>query len=182
MYVSNGNATREVLEHIRPVTDGYKIDLKSMRDKAYRRLGAILDNILDTIHTVHQLGFWLEIVTLVVPGFNDSAEELRDAAQFIKSVSPDIPWHVTAFHKDYRMTDPANTDALTLQRAADIGFSEGLHYVYTGNLPGQGYEDTRCPQCQKTLIQRVGYRVLENHVMGGACPQCGTRIAGIWRH
>jgi pyruvate formate lyase activating enzyme len=183
LYVSNGNATRGVLEYIRPYTDGYKIDLKTMRAANYRKLGAVLDHILDGLRMVYEMGFWLEIVTLVVPGFNSSDEELRDAARFIKAISPDIPWHVTAFHKDYKMTDPDNTNAQTLIRAAEIGYEEGLHYVYAGNLPGQigNLEDTRCPNCQKTLIQRIGYVILDYQLTGkGTCPGCGTKIPGIW--
>jgi pyruvate formate lyase activating enzyme len=183
MYISNGNATRQVLEYIRPYTDGYKIDLKSMNDKRYRQLGAVLGHVLDGARMVYELGFWLEIVTLVVPGFNDSEAELREAAQFICSLSPDIPWHVTAFHKDYRMQDPDNTDARTLVRAAEIGYAEGLRYVYAGNLPGGvgPYEHTYCPTCQVVLIRRIGYVVLDYQLTPeGGCPECGTRIAGIW--
>jgi pyruvate formate lyase activating enzyme len=182
-YISNGNATREVLEYIRPWTDLYKIDLKSMRDKNYRSLGGKLENILNGIRMVHQLGFWLEIVTLTIPGFNDSDEELREAAQFLAGLSPDIPWHVTAFHKDYKMQDPDNTGPEILLRAAAIGEAAGLRYVYAGNLPGRvgSYEDTRCPRCRLTLVRRSGYRILEDRLTGrGSCPSCGERIPGVW--
>src|SRR2546427_475107 len=117
-YISNGNATREVLEYIRPWTDLYKIDLKSFRDKNYRSLGGKLENIVNGIQMVHEMGFWLEIVTLIIPGFNDSDEELGDIARFLSGLSPGIPWHVTAFHKDYKMRDPDNTTPETLLRAA----------------------------------------------------------------
>jgi len=183
MYVSNGNATREVLEYIRPHTDGYKIDLKTMNDRRYRELGAVRDHILDGVRMVHETGFWMEIVTLVVPGFNDSEDELREAAQFIRSVSPDIPWHVTAFHRDYRMQDHDDTDVQTLQRAAEIGYGEGLRYVYAGNRPGQvgQYEHTYCPTCRMAVIERIGYVVLTYRLTGeGNCPKCGTHIPGIW--
>jgi pyruvate formate lyase activating enzyme len=183
MYISNGNATRRVLEYIRPYTDGYKIDLKTMNARSYQKLGGVLAHILDGVRMVHELGFWLEIVTLTVPGFNDSNEELRDAAQFIKSVSPNIPWHVTAFHKDYKMLDPDDTDADTLIRAAEIGYAEGLHFVYAGNLPGRvgPYENTLCPDCHETLIERAGYVVLDYQLTSeGACPKCRTKIPGIW--
>jgi pyruvate formate lyase activating enzyme len=183
MYISNGNATRQVLEYIRPHTDGYKIDLKTMNDKSYRKLGAVLQHVLDGVRMVHELGFWLEIVTLIVPGFNDSEAELRDAAQFIKSVSPDIPWHVTAFHKDYKMQDSDNTQARTLMRAAEIGYAEGLRYVYAGNMPGQvgTYENTYCPTCHATMIERIGYVILDYQLTGdGTCPHCRTHIPGIW--
>lgn len=183
MYVSNGNATREVLEYIRPYTDGYKIDLKTMNAKNYRKLGAVLEHVLDGVRMVHEMGFWLEIVTLTIPGFNDSEAEMRDAARFLKSLSPDIPWHVTAFHKDYKMTDPDDTSARTLMRAAEIGLEEGLNYVYAGNMPGQvgPYEHTYCPTCHKALIERFGYVVLSYHITPeGTCPDCKTKIAGIW--
>jgi pyruvate formate lyase activating enzyme len=182
-YISNGNATREVLEYIRPFVSAYKIDLKSMRDGPYRSLGGVLDNVLDGIRMVHDMGFWLEVVTLIVPGFNDSTEELMDAARFLASLSPDIPWHVTAFHKDYRMTDPDDTTAQDLIRAAEIGQEAGLHYVYAGNLPGQvdRYENTYCPTCGSSLIERLGYVILGYHLTAeGDCPRCGTSIAGMW--
>jgi pyruvate formate lyase activating enzyme len=154
-----------------------------MNDRNYRKLGVPLDHILDGVRTVHEMGFWLEIVTLVIPGFNDSDAELRDAAQFIKGLSPDIPWHVTAFHKDYRMQDSDNTDARTLLRATEIGYSEGLRYVYPGNLPGQvgEYEHTCCPTCRHLLIERIGYVILDYQLTDdGKCPHCQTPIPGIW--
>jgi pyruvate formate lyase activating enzyme len=143
----------------------------------------VLDRVLDGIKLVHEMGFWLEIVTLVIPGFNDSNEELWDAARFLTSLSPDIPWHVTAFHKDYKMTDPDNTDARTLVRAAEIGQEAGLRYVYAGNLPGMtgSYEDTRCYNCGELLVGRWGYHIRTNKLAGtGRCPKCNTPIAGIW--
>ena len=181
-YVSNGNATPEVLDYIRPHTDLYKVDLKSFSDKNYRKLGGVLQHVLDTIKMVYERGFWLEVVTLIVPGFNDSTEELRDMAQFLVEVSPDIPWHVTAFHKDYKMQDPANTSASTLIRAAEIGLEAGLHFVYAGNLPGMvgRYENTYCPNCQTELIRRFGFRVLQNRIAAGTCPECRTPIPGRW--
>jgi pyruvate formate lyase activating enzyme len=125
-FVSNGNATPEVLDYLRPFTGCYKIDLKTMSDRSYRRLGGVLANILEGIRMVYARGFWLEIVTLLVPGFNDGADEIRLAAEFIASVSPDIPWHVTAFHPDYRMTDHAGTQAAHIMRACEIGREVGL--------------------------------------------------------
>ncbi len=130
------------------------------------------------------MGFWLEIVTLVIPGLNDSDEELTQIAKFLTSVSPDIPWHVTAFHKDYKMTDPDNTNAAALIRAARIGEAAGLRFVYAGNLPGQvgKYEHTRCPGCQTLLIERAGYRILQDRLTpsGGICPQCQRVMPGRW--
>ncbi len=183
LYVSNGNATREALEYLRPYADGYKIDLKTMDNSSYRQLGAVRDHVLDGIRMAYDLGYWVEIVTLIIPGFNDSEKELQEAARFLHSISPDIPWHVTSFHPDYRMRDPDNTPAKTLIRAVEIGYQAGLRYVYAGNLPGKvgPYEDTRCPACQKTLIRRLGFVILEYALRGdGTCPSCDTRIPGIW--
>jgi pyruvate formate lyase activating enzyme len=183
VYVSNGNVTREVLEYVRPYLVGYKIDLKTMQDKHYRQLGGVLEHVLEGIQLAHSMGLWVEVVTLVVPGFNDSNEELMDAAQFIRSVSPDIPWHVTAFHPDYKMTEPPPTSVRTLLRAADIGVEAGLNFVYAGNLPGyvNDYENTHCPKCRTLLIQRYGYIIQAYHLTAqGTCPQCGTAIPGVW--
>ncbi|MER3398930.1 MAG: AmmeMemoRadiSam system radical SAM enzyme [Chloroflexota bacterium] len=183
VFISNGNATPEVLAYLRPWLDGYKIDLKSMSERNYRQLGGRLGNVLDTIRRTWELGFWVEVVTLVVPGWNDSESELRDAARFIASVSPDIPWHVTAFHKDYKMTAPDNTGPATLIRAAEIGLEEGLKFVYAGNLPGMvgPFENTYCPGCRGLLIERYGFKVLKNRLgPDGRCPACGATIPGVW--
>ncbi len=183
VYISNGNTTPEVLDYLRPYVSAYKIDLKTMSDKNYRQLGAVLANVLAGLQQVHALGFWLEVVTLVIPGFNDSPAELTDAAQFLAALSPDIPWHVTAFHQDYKMTAPDNTRATALLKAAEIGRAAGLRYVYAGNLPGQvgEWEHTFCPACHFRLIARSGYRILEYHLTAdGACPQCGAHPAGVW--
>jgi pyruvate formate lyase activating enzyme len=182
-YVSNGNGTPEVMEYIRPYIDAYKVDLKCMQDKNYRKLGGVLQNTLDGIQRAHEMGLWVEIVTLTIPGFNDSNEELWDAARFIAGISRDIPWHVTAFHKDYKMTDHDNTDASTLLRAAEIGREAGLHFVYAGNLPGhvEEYEDTLCPNCNQRLVERQGYVITGYHITAqGTCPHCGTRVPGVW--
>jgi pyruvate formate lyase activating enzyme len=154
-----------------------------MSDKGYRSLGGTLQNTLDGIKRVKEMGIWLEVVTLVIPGFNDSNEELWDAARFLAGISADIPWHVTAFHKDYKMTEPDNTDAQTLIRAAEIGREAGLRYVYAGNLPGHvgEYESTRCPKCNTVVVKRGGYSIREYQITGaGKCPHCGEKIAGVW--
>ncbi|OLB06790.1 MAG: hypothetical protein AUH14_05305 [Candidatus Rokubacteria bacterium 13_2_20CM_69_15_1] len=183
-YVSNGNATPEVLDYLRPWIDLYKVDLKGFDDTHYRKLGGVLATVLETIQRLHRMGFWLEVVTLVVPGFNDTDAELRDIARFLASVSPDIPWHVTAFHPDYKMTDRERTGATTLLRAAELGMGEGLRYVYAGNLPGRvgAFENTYCPSCRALLIERVGYTILRDVLTParGACPACGARIPGRW--
>lgn len=183
-FISNGNATPQVLDYLRPSTDCYKIDLKSMSDKNYRKLGGVVDNILETIKMVHEREFWEEVVTLIIPDFNDSTDELRRAADFIVSVSPDIPWHVTAFHQDYRMTENANTTAEQLMEACEIGREAGLNYVYAGNLPGRvgRWENTYCPSCEELLIERFGYMIRSVKVTShGTCPSCSAAIPGIWR-
>lgn len=181
-FVSNGNATREVLEFIRPWVRFFKVDLKSFSDPAYRKLGGVLENVLDTIRNLSAMGFWVEVVTLVVPGFNDSECELREIAGFLASVSVDIPWHVTAFHADYRMQEGGSTPVSTLVRACETGKEAGLRFVYAGNRPGQTgrWENTICPDCGCTLIARYGYRILENKIRNGACPQCHCPIPGVW--
>ncbi len=185
-YVSNGNATAEVLRHLRPHAEIYKIDLKGFDDKKYRQLGGKLKNVLDTIQMVKEMGFWTEIVTLVVPGFNDSERELRSIARFIAGVSPEIPWHVTAFHPDYKMDEDAGytyrTPADTLIRACEIGKEEGLWFVYAGNLPGQvgNWEHTFCPFCGVALIKRYGFMVVLNAMEGDKCYNCKKQIPGVW--
>jgi pyruvate formate lyase activating enzyme len=182
-FVSNGNGTPQVLEYLRPRVDLYKVDLKSFDDRHYRQLGGRLQPILDTVRRLHELGFWLEVVTLLIPGFNDSDDELTRLAEFLAGVSPDIPWHVTAFHKDYKMTDPENTRPETLIRAAEIGKRNGLRYVYAGNLPGMvgDWENTWCPNCRELLIERYGYLITGYRLTPqGSCPSCGACIPGRW--
>jgi pyruvate formate lyase activating enzyme len=182
-FVSNGNGTRRVLEYIGPSIDLYKVDLKSFDDRHYRQLGGRLEPILFTIRRLHEMQIWLEIVTLLIPGFNDAPDELRRLTEFIASVSPFIPWHVTAFHKDYHMSDPANTTAEMLMAAAAIAKGSGLRYVYAGNLPGRvgELEHTRCHACSAMLIERYGYLIRAYRLTpDGACPDCGTRIPGRW--
>jgi pyruvate formate lyase activating enzyme len=182
-FVSNGNATPQVLRFLRPWVDLYKVDLKSFDEQHYHQLGGRLQPILETIRQLHAMGFWLEIVTLVIPGFNDSDRELTGIAEFLAGVSPDIPWHVTAFHQDYKMIGPGDTGPETLARAAQIGTKTGLRYVYAGNLPGQvgGLENTRCPGCKQVLVERFGYVITAYRLTAdGCCPGCGTSIPGRW--
>jgi len=182
-FVSNGNGTPQVLEYLRPWLDLYKVDLKSFNDRHYHELGGRLQPILDTIRRLHEMELWVEIVTLLIPGFNDSDDELSRLTEFIAAVSVDIPWHVTAFHRDYKMTQPGDTTPADLLRAADIGKRAGLRHVYAGNLPGQvgDLEDTHCPRCHTTLVQRSGYRIQAYRISPeGKCPACGEGVPGRW--
>jgi pyruvate formate lyase activating enzyme len=181
-YISNGNGTPQVIEYLKPWVDLYKVDLKGFNDLNYRKLGGVLQNVLDTIKLLVEKRFWVEIVTLVVPGFNDSDAELTQIAEFLASVTVDLPWHVTAFHQEYKMRDRANTAASSLLRAAEIGKRASLRYVYAGNLPGRvgTLENTYCPSCQTLLIERYGYTILKNVLEHGHCPTCHTSIPGVW--
>lgn len=182
-FVSNGNGTPQVLEYLRPWIDFYKVDLKSFDDRHYRQLGGRIEPILWTIRRLHEMGIWIEIVTLVIPGFNDSDDELSRLAEFLVSVSPEIPWHVTAFHQDYKMTDPPDTSVAALLRAAEIGTRAGLRFVYAGNLPGRvgDLENTRCPHCRELLVERYGYFIRDYRLTPqGRCPGCGASIPGRW--
>jgi pyruvate formate lyase activating enzyme len=182
-FVSNGNGTTQVLEFVRPWLDLYKVDLKSFDDRHYHELGGRIAPILESIRHIHQMGLWLEIVTLLIPGFNDSADELSQLTEFLAGISLDIPWHVTAFHSDYKMNDTRNTTVEDLLRAVEIGREAGLRYIYAGNLPGMvgPWEDTRCPNCSETLISRYGYHIRDYRLTPeGRCPRCATQIPGRW--
>lgn len=184
-FVSNGNGTPQVLEYLRPWLDLYKVDLKSFDDRHYHELGGRIGPILESIRRIHSMGLWLEIVTLLIPGFNDSADELRRLTEFLFGISPDIPWHVTAFHGDYKMQNDVARDTRPedLLRAIEIGQQSGLRYIYAGNLPGRvgDWENTRCPQCQETLIKRHGYLITDYRLTSdGQCPKCSTTIPGRW--
>ncbi len=186
-YVSNGYASPEVLDYIRPHVDLYKADLKTFNAENYlKTAGGTLGNVLKAIEMIYAKGFWLEIVTLFIPGFNDGIEEIESLAGFVAGVSKDIPWHVTAFYPTYRMTDREATPPETLLKAREIGLKKGLKYVYTGNIPGQGFEDTYCSSCGKTLVTRRGFKILNNSVKvtkngKGLCGNCSTPIPGVWR-
>jgi pyruvate formate lyase activating enzyme len=182
-YVSNGNGTPRVLDYLRPWLDLCKVDLKSFNDRRYRQLGGRLEPILHTIRSLYEMGIWMEIVTLLVPGFNDSEDELTRLTEFIAEISPQIPWHVTAFHQDYKMIEPENTGVRDLFRAVAIGKRAGLQYIYAGNLPGMvgEFENTCCPKCGELLIRRRGYHILAYSLTGdGNCPKCSNAIPGRW--
>jgi len=183
-YISNGNGTPQVLDFIRPWVDAYKVDLKTFSDKNYRALGGVLENVTSTIKMLKERGFWVEIVTLVVPNFSDDPDDLRRMADFLASVDPLMPWHVTAFHPDYKMTDGyRSTTVEDLMRVVEYGKEAGLKYMYPGNLPGRvgEWENTRCHHCNATLIRRYGFMVLANRMKDdGLCPDCRKPIPGIW--
>ena len=182
-YISNGNATPQVLDFIRPLVSAYKVDLKTFNPKHYRQLGGVMENVTSTIRTLKERGFWVEIVTLVVPGFSDDSDELKQMADFLASVDPLMPWHMTAFHPDYKMTDHRQAVPDDLMRIVEYGKNAGLKYMYPGNLPGQvgEWENTRCHHCNATVIRRYGFLVLENRVTSdGRCPQCTGALPGIW--
>jgi pyruvate formate lyase activating enzyme len=179
VFVSNGYMGEEAALKIMPILDGINIDLKG-DDRFYKKVcGARLEPVQHNIELMHESRVWVEVTTLIIPGYNDSQDQLRDIANFLAGVSTDIPWHVSAFHPMYRLLDAPPTGAAALRRAVEIGRESGLQYIYTGNIPGES-EDTRCPVCGRDLVERLGYRVMRNSVVEGRCPQCGTSIAGVW--
>jgi pyruvate formate lyase activating enzyme len=181
IFVTNGYMTPEALRMIQPYLHAANIDLKGFDDKRYRRVcGAKLQPVLDSIRLMKELGIWLEVTTLVIPGHNDSDEELRQMALFLKDVGPEIPSHLSAFFPTYQMLEAEPTDCKTLLRAWEIGKAAGLRYVYCGNLPDVIREDTYCYRCGKTLIQRMGFYVESNRLDHGHCPSCHTAIEGVW--
>jgi pyruvate formate lyase activating enzyme len=181
-FVSNGNNTDEAIAHLEPWCDFYKVDLKGFDDAGYRKLGGTLQSVLDGIERVYKAGIWLEVVSLIVPGFNDSEAELGRMAGFLADLSVDIPWHVTAFHPDYKFTDRDATPVRSLLLAAELGRGAGLRYVYAGNLPGKvsTYENTYCPHCETLLVERRGFALQKYDLQDGRCPQCKAPIAGRW--
>jgi pyruvate formate lyase activating enzyme len=183
-YISNGNGTPQVLDFVRPQVDAYKVDLKTFNPRHYRQLGGVMENVLATIRLLKERQFWVEIVTLIVPSFSDDRDDLKRMVEFLAEVDPLMPWHVTAFHPDYKMNDGyRRTTADELQEIAEIGRAGGLRYIYLGNLPGQvgPWEHTSCHKCSSVLIRRYGFVVRHNRISAsGTCPDCGTRIPGIW--
>lgn len=180
-FVSNGFISEAPLRELATVLDGVNVDLKFFKEESYRHISrARLQPILDAIRLYHELGVWVEVTTLVIPQLNDSDEELKQIAAFIHSVGEEIPWHVSAFYPAYRMYDRPSTDAATLRRAREIGLAEGLRYVYEGNIPGEGGENTYCYHCKALLIKRYGFSVLQNRIGDDSCcPECGSPIDGL---
>lgn len=178
VFVSNGYTGPEATRLIAPYLDGNNIDLKG-DDNLYKSIvGAKLQPVLDTIKLMKQLGVWVELTTLIIPSLNDSDEFLKWTAGFIRSVDPDMPWHVTQFHPTHQLLDKPRTPLDTLQRAREIGFEEGLKYVYEGNVPGEGGENTYCPSCRELLIERFGFTLTKMKIRKSSCPKCGAYISG----
>lgn len=179
VFVSNGYTSPEAVRLIAPYLDGNNIDLKG-DDEFYRKIaGARLQPVLDTIRLMKESGVWVEVTTLIIPGLNDSDAFLTWAAEFICSVDPAIPWHVTQFYPTFRLTDRGRTALSTLRRAREIGIKAGLKYVYEGNVPGEGRENTYCPSCGELLIERYGFFLNSLNMKDSRCLKCGARIEGV---
>ena len=181
IFVSNGYMTEECLKDIFPDLHGANIDLKSFEDKFYReQCGAKLGPVLKTLETMKKMGVWLEVTTLLIPGLNDSPKELKGLAKFLADLDPDIPWHISRFHPTYHLTNVSPTPPESIHRAKDIGYEEGLKYVYSGNIPGDKGEKTYCHECGELLIDRFGFSVRKNRLVSGRCPDCQAVIPGVW--
>jgi len=183
VLVTNGYITNEALGTIAPYLDAANIDLKGFTREFYRAVvGASLDEVLDCIREYHRLGIWLEITTLIIPHRNDSEAELRGIAEFIANeLGPQTPWHVSQFYPTFQLLDEPRTPVSTLRTARRIGQEAGLRYVYEGNVPGEGGENTVCHSCGSLLIRRYGYLIEKNLLDRGTCPGCGTPVQGIWQ-
>jgi pyruvate formate lyase activating enzyme len=180
-FVTNGYMTEACLKEFYPDLHAANVDLKAFTERFYKEhCGAKLAPVLKTLETMHGMGIWLEVTTLLIPGLNDTDDELRELARFLAGLDPDIPWHISRFHPTYRLTGSPPTPAKTLRRARDIGYAAGLRYVYTGNLPGDEGEKTFCHNCAHLLIDRYGFRINQNMVGRGSCPRCGEKIPGVW--
>lgn len=181
IFVTNGYISKEALAMITPYLDAVNIDLKGFSESFYRDVvHARLSEVLDSIIEHRNQGIWIELTTLIIPGLNDSDAELKGIAAFIvDNLGVDTPWHVTQFYPTYKLTDRPRTPVDTLRKAREIGRAAGLRYVYEGNVPGEGGENTRCPSCSTLLIERYGFSIGTNRIRNGACPECGAAIAGI---
>lgn len=181
VFVSNGYMTEQCLEDMSPDLHAANVDLKAFTDEFYKeQCGAKLEPVLRTLETMKRLGIWLEVTTLLIPGLNDSKEELKEISRFLANLDTDIPWHISRFHPTYRLTDIPSTPPDTIQRARDLGYEAGLKYVYTGNLPGDEGEKTFCHNCGELLIDRFGFTVTKNRIKENLCPECGSEIPGVW--
>ncbi len=180
IFVSNGYMTPEALDLIQPYLDAANVDLKSFNDDFYKeQCGAKLAPVLDSLKKLKGMGVWLEVTTLIIPTVNDSDDELTEIAKFIKELGPETPWHVSRFHPTYRLTTLSSTPVATLKRAREIGLQEGLHYVYTGNIPGDQGEKTLCHHCGRVIVDRFGFSTGQYDIRKGRCPDCQTSVAGV---
>jgi len=181
VFVSNGYITDEALRVIAPYLDAANIDLKGFSEELYHKnCGAHLEPVLDALRLYKSLGIWLEVTTLVIPTLNDSKEDFRGIAEFIKGLGVDIPWHISQFYPTYKLTNLPRTPVTTLREAREIGLEVGLRYVYEGNVPGEGNENTYCYTCGRMLIRRYGFQILGNSLSDTKCPHCGAVIDGIF--
>ena len=180
VFVSNGYMSSEAARQIAPYLDAINIDLKAFTDRFYKEIcGAHLKPVLETIHLMKELSVWVEVTTLLIPGLNDGEQELRDIARFVKSIGPEVPWHVTQFYPAYKLLDRPRTPVSSLRHARQIGIEEGMRYVYNGNVPGEGGENTYCCTCGAMLIERYGAKLIRNRLREGKCPECGAQIDGV---
>jgi pyruvate formate lyase activating enzyme len=181
VFVSNGYMSETATRLLAPVLTAINIDIKAFSDDFYKKVcGAQLQPVLSTVRLMKELGVWVEITTLLIPGLNDSEDELRRIAAFIAGVDPAIPWHVTAFYPTYKMTDRPSTPVHSLRKARQIGLDSGLHFIYEGNAPGEGGENTFCPSCRTEIIRRFGFSIRTDRIVHSCCPACGTKIEGFW--
>ncbi|MBN2416830.1 AmmeMemoRadiSam system radical SAM enzyme [bacterium] len=181
IFITNGFWSERGLAAMAPYMDAANVDLKFFTDAHYRDIcSARLKPVLRTIERMKRLGIWIELTTLLIPGLNDSEQELADMALFIADLDPEIPWHISRFHPSYRMNDRPPTPVEAIISARQIGLDRGLRYVYTGNLPGEEGESTFCPLCSALLIRRFGYSIMENRLEHGKCPDCLAPVAGVW--
>jgi pyruvate formate lyase activating enzyme len=179
VFVSNGYIEEKPAQKIIPLLDAINIDLKG-DDQFYKKVcGARIEPVEKNIELFWKKGVWVEVTTLIIPGYNDSPEVLEELASFLAGVSLDMPWHISAFYPMYKMSGVARTGIESLRRAIDAGERAGLKYVYAGNIPGVS-ENTLCPECKETEIERQGYRIMRNSVRDGHCSQCGSPLAGVW--
>ena len=177
VFVTNGYMTEEALRAMRPYLDAANIDLKGFTEEHYRKVcGARLEPVLNTLNLMKQLGIWVEVTTLIIPTVNDSEEELRQTAEFIRSLGAETPWHVSRFYPTYKMLNLPPTPVQSVIRAREIGLEVGLKYVYSGNIPGEEGEDTYCHNCGKVLIPRYGYQLGKTHIKNSKCKYCDADI------
>ena len=184
VYITSGYETRKAIDLLVPYIDGMNIDIKAFTDEFYKEIcGARLKPVLECVKYAYEKGIWIEVTTLLIPGKNDSDEEIRNIAKFLVSVDPSIPWHISAFNPMYKMMDVPNTPIETLRRAYKIGREEGIEYIYVGNIDDKEHESTYCPSCKRLVIERegtIGQEVFNKLKPGGVCPNCGFKIKGVW--